>query len=298
MDEVKQYKTAGAFRTALETRLQTRAQVERTDLQRLRRQVAFDRFLARLFPKGPKGMYPWILKGGYAMELRIRSARTTKDIDLTLHDGTSLAKDPDERRKQVRAMLQDSAAIQLNDYFEFLVGEPREELDGAPEGGSRYPVDARMDGRGFARFHVDIGIGDEVMEPVEVVEGRDWLGFCGIAPPSFPIISREQQFAEKVQAYSSPRGDRVNTRTKDLIDMLLLIRHGNLDNSRLAAAMKATFAQTSTHPVPRKIEPPPSEGEPVFQALPRECSPALGLSGGFETVMGFVGKVLESQAGQ
>jgi hypothetical protein len=91
MDEVKQYKTAGAFRTALETRLQTRAQVERTDLQRLRRQVAFDRFLARLFPKGPKGTYPWILKGGYAMELRIRSARTTKDIDLTLHDGTRLA---------------------------------------------------------------------------------------------------------------------------------------------------------------------------------------------------------------
>jgi hypothetical protein len=157
MDEVKQYKTAGAFRAALETRLHTRAQVERTDLQRLRRQVAFDRFLARLFPTGPMGTYPWILKEGYAMKLRIRSARTTKDIDLMLHDGTRLAKDPDERRKQVRAMLQDSAAIQLNDYFEFLVGEPREELDGAPEGGSRYPVDARMDGRGFAAFMSTLG---------------------------------------------------------------------------------------------------------------------------------------------
>jgi hypothetical protein len=79
------------------------------------------------------------------MELRIRSARTTKDIDLTLHDATRLTKHPDERRKQMRAMLQDSAAIQLNDYFEFVVGEPRAELDGAPEGGSRYPVEARMD---------------------------------------------------------------------------------------------------------------------------------------------------------
>ena len=94
MGEVKQYKTAGAFRTALETRLQTGAQEERTDLQRLRRQVAFDRFLASLFPQESKGTYPWVLKGGYAMELRIRSARTTKDIDLTLHDGTRLAKDP------------------------------------------------------------------------------------------------------------------------------------------------------------------------------------------------------------
>src|SRR5713226_3615067 len=72
MDEVKQYKTAGAFRTALETRLQARAQVERTDLQRLRRQVAFDRFLARLFPKGPKGTYPWILKGGYPTFCTVR----------------------------------------------------------------------------------------------------------------------------------------------------------------------------------------------------------------------------------
>src|SRR5260370_27755022 len=113
MDEAKLYKTAGAFRTALETRLQARAQVERTDLQRLRRQGAFDRFLARLFPKVPNGTYPWILKGGYAMELRIRSARTTKDIDLTLHDGTRLAKNPGERGKHVGAMLHVSDAIQL-----------------------------------------------------------------------------------------------------------------------------------------------------------------------------------------
>jgi hypothetical protein len=297
MDEVKQYKTAGAFRTALETRLQTRAQEERTDLQRLRRQVAFDRFLARLFPKGPKGTYPWILKGGYAMELRIRSARTTKDIDLTLHDGTQLAKKPDERGKQVRVMLQDAAAIQLNDYFEFLVGEPREELDGAPEGGSRYAVEARTDGRVFARFHVDIGIGDEVLEPVDVVEGRDWLGFGGIAPPSFPVISREQQFAEKVHAYSLPRGDRANTRTKDLIDMLLLIRHGKLDDPTLATTIKATFANRATHPIPRKLEPPPSEWKPVFQALARECDLDVKLSAGFEIVQGFVGKILGRQTG-
>jgi predicted nucleotidyltransferase component of viral defense system len=216
MDEVKQYKTASAFRTALETRLQTRAHKEKTDLQRLRRQVAFDRFLARLFAKETKGA--WILKGGYAMELRFRLARTTKDIDLTFHEGTRLAKDPGERRKQVRAMLQDSAAIQIDDYFEFLVGEPRDELDGAPGGGSRYPIDARMDGRAFARFHVDVGIGDNVLEPLDIVEGRDWMEFVGISAPSFPAISREQQFAEKIHAYSLPREDRVNTRTKDLIN--------------------------------------------------------------------------------
>jgi hypothetical protein len=180
MDEPKSYKTAGAFRTALEARLQARARQEGTDLQRLRRQVAFDRFLARMFSKGPKATYPWVLKGGYAMELRIHSARTTKDIDLTPHDGTRLLKDPKEQREQVRAMLQEEAATRLNDHFEFLVGEKREDLEGAPEGGSRYPVQAQMDGRDFARFRVDVGIGDEVLEPLDVVTGQDWLGFGGV----------------------------------------------------------------------------------------------------------------------
>jgi predicted nucleotidyltransferase component of viral defense system len=232
MDEVKSYKTAGAFRTALETRLLTRAREEGTDLQRLRRQVAFDRFLARMFSKGPKATYPWILKGGYAMELRTHSARTTKDIDLTLHDGTRLSKDPKERREQVRALLQEAAAMRMNDYFEFLIGEAREDLEGAPGGGSRYPVKAQMDGRVFATFHVDVGIGDEVLEPLDVVIGEDWLGFGGVEPPSLPIISAEQQFAEKLHAYTLPRGERVNTRTKDLIDMVLLIQRENLDKAR------------------------------------------------------------------
>jgi hypothetical protein len=88
---------------------------------------------------------------------------------LTLHDGTRLSKDAKERRERVRAMLQEEAATRLNDYFEFLVGEAREDLEGSPEGGSRYPVQAQMDGRDFARFHVDVGIGDEVLEPLDVV---------------------------------------------------------------------------------------------------------------------------------
>ena len=54
MDEVKQYKTAGGFRAALETRLQKRAHEEATDLQRLRRQVAFQagqyRYACFMFP--------------------------------------------------------------------------------------------------------------------------------------------------------------------------------------------------------------------------------------------------------
>lgn len=287
MNEAKTYKTAGAFRTALEARLQARARTEGTDLQRLRRQVAFDRFLARMFSKGPTAAYPWVLKGGYAMELRMHAARTTKDIDLTLHDGTHLSKDPKQRQEQVRGMLQEAAATRLGDYFEFLVGEATEDLQGAPQGGSRYPVQARMDGRDFARFHVDVGVGDEVLEPLEVVTGQDWLGFGGIAPPSFPVISAEQQFAEKMHAYSLPRGERANTRTKDLIDMVLLIRGEKLDKKKVVAAVRATFSKRATHDVPAELDPPPPAWEPVFDALAKECGLAMKLAEGFELVQEF-----------
>jgi hypothetical protein len=47
--EPKKYATAAAFRRALEDRLQDIARKESVDLQRLRRQVAFDWLLARLF---------------------------------------------------------------------------------------------------------------------------------------------------------------------------------------------------------------------------------------------------------
>src|SRR6516164_1635691 len=289
-EKPKAYKTAGAFRTALEARLQNRARAEGTDLQRLRRQVAFDRLLARLFSKGPKAEYPWVLKGGYAMELRTHTARTTKDIDLTLlSDGTPLAKDPKEQREQVRALLQEAAAVLFDDFFEFLVGEAGEDLDGAPEGGSRYPVQARMDGRDFARFHVDIGIGDEVLDPVEVVTGEDWLGFGGVKPPSFPIISAAQQFAEKLHAYTLPRQDRVNTRTKDLVDMVLLIREQKLDRKKTGAAVRATFGKRQTHEIPDALASPPPAWEPVFDALAKECHLRLKLQEAFELVKEFEG---------
>ncbi len=78
---MKRYQTAVALRRALEDRLAVLAKADKVDLQQLRRRVAFDRFLCRLFQSADA---PWLLKGGYAMELRIRAARTTRDIDLAL----------------------------------------------------------------------------------------------------------------------------------------------------------------------------------------------------------------------
>ena len=75
------YANATSFRQALEGRLMNVARAEAVDVQRLRRQVAFDRLLCRLF-HDPAA--PWLLKGGYAMELRIAEGRATRDVDLAL----------------------------------------------------------------------------------------------------------------------------------------------------------------------------------------------------------------------
>ena len=106
-------------------------------------------------------------------------------------------------------------------------------------------------------------------------------------PPSFPVISPEQQFAEKLHAYTLSRGERVNTRTKDLIDMVLLIRGEKLDRAKTVAALRATFAKRATHDVPKELDPPPPEWDPVFDALAKECNLDIKLHTGFEAVRAF-----------
>jgi hypothetical protein len=74
--------------------------------------VSFDRLLARLFRDGAA---PWVLKGGYALELRFKSARSTIDIDLTVQRVTGATVDRDAVRA-VREMLQARADVSLNDW--------------------------------------------------------------------------------------------------------------------------------------------------------------------------------------
>ena len=40
---------------------------------------------------------------------------------------------------------------------------------------------------------------------LEKVPGVNWLGFCGIDAPLIPVISIEQQFAEKLHSHTLPR---------------------------------------------------------------------------------------------
>ena len=287
--ETKKYATAAAFRRALEDRLQDIAGKEGVDLQRLRRQVAFDRLLARLFQAAHPRALPWVLKGGYAMELRIKAARTTKDIDLTMRStSTSGTKKGSKKNLAVLEKLQEAVAVSGDDFFVYTIGERIADLDAAPYGGARFPIESRLDGRVFVGFHLDIGIGDAVMEPLEVIEGRDWLGFAGIASPSLYIIPREQHFAEKLHAYTLPRKGAANTRVRDLVDMVLLIQSGTLDKARLREAIRLTFARRGTHTLPRTLSHPPIDWQKPFEALAKECRLSEGIDSAFGALEKFL----------
>ena len=218
----KEYLSAQNFRIALLERIKKLASNDGKTIQRLQRQVAYDRLLCRLFSGEA---IPWILKGGHVMELRIHNSRATRDIDLALKDMKIFnAKTQDKQNKEILACLQEKAAIDLKDFFDYIVSEPVLDLDAAPYGGARFPVEAQIDGKSFAKFHLDVGVGDVWIEPHEKIKLNDWLNFAGINSITIPVISKEQHFAEKLHAFTLPRDGAFNSRVKDLVDLVLLVQ--------------------------------------------------------------------------
>lgn len=176
MTLARQYSSGPAFRNALEERIKKISREEAIDLQRLRRQVAFDRFLVRLF-SGDRS--DWVLKGGYAMELRFQMARATRDLDFTVRAKPGGAGD------MILAVSQDVGSIDAGDHFTFRIGEAGMDLDGAPYGGARYPVEVIMAGRIFVKFHLDVGIGDVIVIPPISCRRAIGLASRGSAPLRF-----------------------------------------------------------------------------------------------------------------
>lgn len=263
---MNRYETPAALRRALEDRLMALVTRERGEIQRFRRQAAFDRLLCRLFQDETS---PWLLKGGYAMELRIRAARTTRDIDLALRQSSTMSNEWNV--EGVTAMLRRASEIHLADGFEFTIADPTVDLDAAPSGGARFPVNAQMAGRLFAQFHLDVSSGDVLREPYEILEGRDWFGFAGLPRARVPAVSPEEQFAEKLHAYTLPRVGRENTRVKDLVDLVLLIEQANLNITRLPKAIRETFQRRKTHDAPSALVPPPASWAGPFSEMAVEC---------------------------
>jgi len=279
----REYADGASFRQALEARLKATADERGVPLNTLRQKVVMERLLARLFSERGAA---WRLKGGYAMELRLGGrARTTRDLDLAV---PPMGPSPAGAHDLLLDLLRDAALLDLGDFLEFAVAGPGEALAGGQAGGFRFSVAVTLGGRSYVGFHVDVGLDAEPTERPEPATCDDHLGFAGVAPARVLLVPRERQFAEKLHAYTRPWGERVNTRTKDLIDLLLLIELGLTDRDALVQALSLVFGRLCSHPVPRVLPPPPPEWASDYAALAQHVQLAeTDLGGAFERLAAF-----------
>jgi Nucleotidyl transferase AbiEii toxin, Type IV TA system len=123
-----------------EQRLKNEAEASDMALMRLRKRVAFERFLARLAASEPSG---WVLKGAFALELRLGlRARATKDIDLGRADDEEAATEH----------LNAATRIDLGDFFDFEVRRAPVLDPAAGFHAVRHTVSADLAGRRFEQF--------------------------------------------------------------------------------------------------------------------------------------------------
>lgn len=251
------YKDSVAFRTALADNL--RNQYPDQELARLLKRAMMERFLARTASAMPDQA---ILKGGYALELRLDRARTTQDIDLSIRG---------LRGQHVVEALRDAGETDLGDHLAFRIETTTARMpQGAPLGGERLTVIPLLGGKRFQPFPLDIGLGDAVPDRTDTLTGGIDLSFANLPLLAVPAIPVEVHLAEKLHALSLPRPNgRLNTRVKDLVDVMLLQRRGLPPIDVLRGATEATFDRRATHALPDEIEVPIDAWEPEYERFAR-----------------------------
>lgn len=279
------YKSAAAFRMALEQRLKTEAERTGFSLARLRKRVAFELFLRRLAQVAPDR---WVLKGALALDFRLGGAsRPTKDIDL--------GRDDDEA-----AAIEDIAAVQrlrLDDFFTFMASRT-DAFDEVDEFQAiRFRVRAELAERVFEQFVVDIGFAKAAALKPDRVRTSDFLSFAGIEPLELPAIPLAQHLAEKVHAYTRSYGlaARPSTRPKDLIDILLIADSQTLEAAALRGALRDTFETRASQALPGSLPTPPPEWAPAYGRLAEEVGLEPDLAAAFDRAAAFLDPVLSGE---
>jgi predicted nucleotidyltransferase component of viral defense system len=235
---------------ALDARLASSSREMGVDLNRLRRRAVFERMLVRLDGAQNGG---WVLKGGMALEVRWRDrARATRDLDLAVRDPT-----PDPAA--LRAVLVESLDYDPHgDWFQFTVGSGRELTADAA---------GRLAGRLFARVSVDIVARPEEIGGTERIALPGLLAFAGLPDGSVEVVDRDQHFAEKLHALTQTYGDRPNTRTRDLVDLTMLLEDGLQPTHELLTRVSHVFAVRDGSEAPVQLPDPPQQWAMSYSTL-------------------------------
>jgi hypothetical protein len=275
------YRTATAFRVALEHRLLAHSRETGLDLARLRKLVAFERLLARLLTAASDR---WILKGGLALDFRLGDrARATVDMDLGRHDDEAGASED----------FDVASRADLGDYFEFDIVRTAllDEADVA--GAVRYRVRASLAGRRFEEFVVDVGFSAAIDAPDQIM-GPDLLAFADLPTIQVPTFPLPAHVAEKVHAYTRRYGpdQRPSTRVKDLVDLVLLAGLRSFSAGELRVALDRTFTSRTTHLLPGALPEPPTTWAEPYRRMAQPLSITVELRDGYQAAAALLDPIL------
>jgi len=276
------YATDYAFRTALEAHIKIGAS-DAVGVSRVRKRIVFERLLARLVAQAPG---EWVLKGGFALELRLgKFARSTKDADLEWRL-------PEEAAIE---LLLDAAALDLGDRFTFALERADEELD-LPGGGQRWRVTATLAGRVFERAVIDVAFSAVPVHAPDEVTTSNLLKFAGIDGVEVPTVGIEQHLAEKLHAYTRVySGGRRSTRVKDLVDVVVIANTSAIDAAKLAEAITVIFERRAEQAVPASLPHPPEEWATPWRRLAREVPATHDVADGYRGAVALFDPVLRRE---
>lgn len=254
------YGSAPALRTALEARLLNESREKGMNLDRLRRRAVFERMLVRLELASPG---TWVLKGGTALEVRWRErSRATKDLDLALRDRPI---DGADLHELVLGQLREDPD---GDGFRFDLGPPSalpEDTAGRPAW--RFAARALLAGREFTRVKIDVVARSEELVATERLQLPGALVFAGFPQRDVEAVAPAQHFAEKLHALTRQYPGRVNSRVRDLVDLLLLLESNVPAPAEAWMVTRQVFATRATHELPLVIPDPPASWSGTYALL-------------------------------
>ncbi|MCU1434311.1 MAG: nucleotidyl transferase AbiEii/AbiGii toxin family protein [Pseudarthrobacter sp.] len=250
------------MRDSLDAKFRSQSATGRLDAGQLRRRFVFQRVLRRLGAAGG-----WVLKGGFLLEVRIPAgARATKDMDF--------ATAPAESQDELLERIED--ALEVDDDGDFLTFSVQQlkanRLDRQGLASWSVSVRADLDGREFDRIKVDIAERlEEIDGGTESLTVAPFVDVDGLGAAELPAVDVCQHAAEKFHALCLEFDDgRPNTRTKDLVDIVLLFEAGLIPHERLTTRIEWVFLQRDHTTPPPRLPDIPASWEADYEFLARD----------------------------
>ena len=239
------YESPRAFDAAIKDRLASAARTSPYSIAEMRRHIAYDRLLARVFLYDPDG---WVLKGGTGLLARLPGiARHTADVDLFRDMST-----PDLVGDLVWAGDHD-----LEDFFSFDIEKVTDLASGT--GGVRCRVVAYLGEKQFAVFSIDAVTTTVMTGEPDTLEPLLPIDIDGLTTAPYRIYPIVDHITDKLAAMVSLYANGApSSRYRDLVDLVLIASTQSVRAEELAAALSSEFTTRGLE-MPTRVELPSDE---------------------------------------